>query len=1352
MPLCRFFPRSISRLWLFSYLRSLFNDTIAMDTGLTERPQPVGAGELVLLGQPKGETDVSSDVCAVKNEQQEAVEPISSRRPHEGNETCSVDSHGLQNALDKQGRLEELRRPNFHILRSILDAQREKINEQLQELHKVVVLQCRITGTNPLAQEMAAVVLGKRVGKKFGDSLTPKALKCLYNVFSIKDTITKKEAREISMLCGATVTQVREFFAGQRSRVRKVVLSSHIEQGSDPLCPRTQSIQLEQPPLVGSHSGENVPLSCSQQVPGNEGSHLVLLETFRGKPDGILSKLYAVEKAEHLINVMHKESTFTGQSQLAQVIMQAHDSVLRCFIARGGLQQIIRWLIQAAAEEQTSLIRLILKAITQFPLGSALPRHMSLLLQTVNKLRFYRAQDVASRARLLLSRWSRFCKSTQNGKLGISTGIARSSQPGQKRSRDCAHTSTVDDASKKKAKAGSVAVESGQMPDVVSSSLTEDKSVQERQKPETVTEINNTRKRLGSFSIQGDRAKEKRKVQLFEETRAPTRRRDLEVTKSSNFDSPSRPLSADDIKKAKIRAYFLNNSKAEKPSSSKLDGSMTLDLSTVSFERGKKRISGSFGHCIGRQEISARESCLGGACSSIEKGLHEPTVKCEITPKVCDDFPGQCTGAAPAVDAKAKAAQDLHIQSHESAESQMLNESELSAGGFIMDVEQSERCAEENAMDMIPSIPWTLPPGIALDPRWKIAMGEHSTEIRSETRRLSTVLEATYPSPHCIPSNPAEPAERICLFVDDTLVPEILLEAVDEESLERDCSLQSPRDAEPAEVHGGETDCQNLDTHTDVNASKDIPNSSILGISGSNGLEMVIEDAQLSRIEDNQVSSGSVTAHSDGIKPAEKVNGITDAVKNVCVFPSKVTPATSLYQACAEARRIEFPYTEAYEQAYNTAFVQPRNLEGNSVFKDQTTVVASSTIKASSTLEPSVKEEVSSGAQIDRDCLKETDQVASPSSDNNNSGVDLSELSKETCLDMLNIVLQQLADNAKGSGADLELLSVFLKNPQLVYSLMSSQSESLGQGLPMTFTGSNLGEIISSSTIGSLGNQLEELVGRNIGQVANSVRELARAGCYTGEIRQPVITPPITVGPQSHPLLASSVPRPLAAIEPAIQLPSNQSKVIDATQQYLRHPSIQEHSSSRSLDYDWSQPYDYPTGCMQQGTGLARHSAHSSSTIDRSSTTNTYSQPTGYTQAYVARASQLPSSILQTDQRVQSSIPMHIGGLGQLTTSMMHAERQEERATSRRNGFCAVDVPTTQLLPNSLVSRAAGISDGLLPAPDMPVNNHRVHPSKVIHESHSLHGGPAFSPLSHAPVGHQVSGKSQPVETSIISL
>ncbi|MCO5560266.1 hypothetical protein L7F22_013877 [Adiantum nelumboides] len=916
-------------------------------------------------------------------------------------------------------------------------------------------------------------------------------------------------------------------------------------------------------------------------------------------------------------------------------------------------------------------------------------------------------------------------------------GIARSSQPGQKRSRDCALAGTVDDALKKKAKAGSDVVDSGQMSDVVSSSLTEDKTVQERQKPQTMTEIINTRKRLGSFSSQGDRAKERRKVQLFEETRAATRRRDGEVAKFSSFDSPSRPLSADDIKKAKIRAYFLNNAKAENPSSSKLDGSMTLDLSTVSFERGQKRLSGSIGHRIGRQEIFSMEAA-----------------------KVSDVLPGQYTGATSAMDVKASSnatKADLHIQNHEPAESQMLTGSESSSAGFLRGLEQLESCAEENAMDMTSSLRWTLPPRTYLDPRWKIASGEQSTEIRSETLRLSTVLEATYPSPHCIPSNPAEPAERLCLFVDDTLVPEILLEALDEESLERDCSLQSPRDAELSEVHIGKADTQKLETRLGANVNNDMSRSSMIGTSGSNGLEIIMKDEQPSTTKNNQqVTHCSIIAQSDGIKAAEKVNSITDDIKTVCVLPSGLTPASSVYQASLEARKIESPKVEAYDMACNTGFPQPGALESNPVFKNQTPVVVATTIKASPASELSqalvVKEEISNVVQSDADCLKATslsvlntempnfpDQIANPSSESNNSGVDLSELSKETCLDMLNIVLQQLADNAKGSGADLDLLSVFLKNPQLVYSLMSSQSESLGKGLPAMFSGGSLGEIMASSTMGSLGNQLEELVGRNIGQVANSVRELASAGGFVSEIRKPVSLPPMTVGgPQSHPLLFSSIPRSLAATDPAIQLSNNQRKVMDCSLQFLNHPLVQEHGSSKNSDYDWSRPYDYPAGSMQQGTGLARHSVHSSLTLDRSTSNSAYSQtPTGYTQPYLSRASQMPSSILQTDQRVQSSIRMHAGGLGQLRTSMTHAERQEEWTTSTRNGYCAVDAPTTQLLPNA---RTAGISDGLLPVPDIPMNNHRVPSAKVMHESHSLHGGtvPAFSPMSHAAVAHQV--------------
>lgn len=38
--------------------------------------------------------------------------------------------------------------------------------------------------------------------------MNPKAVKYMQSIFSIKDAIGKKETREISALCGITVTQV----------------------------------------------------------------------------------------------------------------------------------------------------------------------------------------------------------------------------------------------------------------------------------------------------------------------------------------------------------------------------------------------------------------------------------------------------------------------------------------------------------------------------------------------------------------------------------------------------------------------------------------------------------------------------------------------------------------------------------------------------------------------------------------------------------------------------------------------------------------------------------------------------------------------------------------------------------------------------------------------------------------------------------------------------------------------------------------------------------------------------------------------------------------------------------------
>ena len=49
------------------------------------------------------------------------------------------------------------------------------------------------------------------VGKKPGDLLNPKAVNSMQSLFAVKDTLGKRETREISALCGLTVTQVCSF-------------------------------------------------------------------------------------------------------------------------------------------------------------------------------------------------------------------------------------------------------------------------------------------------------------------------------------------------------------------------------------------------------------------------------------------------------------------------------------------------------------------------------------------------------------------------------------------------------------------------------------------------------------------------------------------------------------------------------------------------------------------------------------------------------------------------------------------------------------------------------------------------------------------------------------------------------------------------------------------------------------------------------------------------------------------------------------------------------------------------------------------------------------------------------------
>lgn len=74
--------------------------------------------------------------------------------------------------------------------------------------------------------------------------------------------------------------------------------------------------------------------------------------------------------------------------------MQIQDaSVLIWFLSKGGVLILTTWLSQAASEEQTSVLLLILKVLCHLPLHKASPENMSAILQSVNGLRFYRISD-----------------------------------------------------------------------------------------------------------------------------------------------------------------------------------------------------------------------------------------------------------------------------------------------------------------------------------------------------------------------------------------------------------------------------------------------------------------------------------------------------------------------------------------------------------------------------------------------------------------------------------------------------------------------------------------------------------------------------------------------------------------------------------------------------------------------------------------------------------------------------------------------------------------------------------------------------------------------------------------------
>nr|XP_051227999.1 homeobox protein LUMINIDEPENDENS isoform X3 [Lolium perenne] len=659
---------------------------------------------------------------------------------------------------------------------AMVAAQQATLHAQVDQLQRLVVAQCHLTGVNPLAQEMAAGALSIKIGKKPRDLLNPKAVNYMQSLFAVKDTIGKRETREISALCGVTVTQVREFFASQRTRVRKAVRLSRekaLELEASKMPNSVCSMSTEQTPLhIETHAQVVEPLntlgpiemlqSSSQQAdtlqnslqpaeapqnslqqaeaqqntatPTPTPTPVTPMETAeltdaKINPGSVQKETKQEEVApgvesedkkflDSIFALMRKEETFSGQVKLMQWILQINNAmILSWFLTMGGLTIVSTWLSEAATEEQTTVILVIFKVLLHLPLHKALPVHMSVVLQAVNRLRFYRTQDISSRARNLLSRLSKVLIRSQASKKPQKDLICK--QRISEILRDDSWRSEVD---------------------ITEEILSLTEGASESRKPESKkTPLLLTASADDSVknSPVKPKSKERRKVLLVEHPNRKVAGKNVQSARSLSTNN-SRPLSADDIQKAKMRAMFMQEKYG------KVDKSKVTDkLETTETQKPSGSVNSNVPPMPSSPLTSTTKQPVDPSPSTlIQNGVPSPD-KPEIL-------------ASPKLNLAAK----------------------------------------ENSVVKLDSkrIRWRIPPEVWIDPSWSLSTGENSKELDVQTQRNRRGKETFYASLKDIPLNPKDPWDLEMDF-DDSLTPEIPIDqAPDADAMESDSVDAAPPD------------------------------------------------------------------------------------------------------------------------------------------------------------------------------------------------------------------------------------------------------------------------------------------------------------------------------------------------------------------------------------------------------------------------------------------------------------------------------------------------------------------------------------------------------------------------------
>ncbi|GJN16824.1 hypothetical protein PR202_gb03847 [Eleusine coracana subsp. coracana] len=594
---------------------------------------------------------------------------------------------------------------------AMVAAQQEMLHAQVDQLQSLVVTQCHLTGVNPLAQEMAAGALSIKIGKKPRDLLNPKAVKCMQSLFALKDTIGKKETREISVLCGVTVTQVREFFASQRSQVRKFVNLSrekalrieaskaHGNVGSIPTeetpldietraevveplrtlepvkIPQSSSKPIDipqfymQPMLVAQSSLQPLYVlqNCLQQaeVQQNHAAPIMPSGTIVLQPTDAKINPDSVRK-----ETKERMSFLALNQQIRSSWTINNVTILSWFLTMGGLTIVSTWLSQAAVEEQTSVILVIFKVILHLPLHKALPDHMSAVLQTINRLRFYRTQGVFNPHgfSILISEilgdesWKSEVDITEEI-LALTDGTNENRKP-EPRKTPLLLTASADEPSKKSA-------------------------------PQT-------------------KSKQKRKVLLVEHPNKKAAGKNAHPVRSICTNN-SRPLSADDIQKAKMRAMFMQEKYG------KVDTSKT----------GEKPQA---------METQKPSGLVNSTMPPVPRTPVTSTTKEPVDPSP----PTSKESTVPQPD-----------------------KPEISNGSKL-------NINFQNVIEKLDPkrVHWQIPPAVWIDPSWSVSAGESSKELEVQMQRNRREKETFYANQKDIPLDPKDPWDLEMDF-DDSLTPEI---------------------------------------------------------------------------------------------------------------------------------------------------------------------------------------------------------------------------------------------------------------------------------------------------------------------------------------------------------------------------------------------------------------------------------------------------------------------------------------------------------------------------------------------------------------------------------------------------